>query len=93
MTQFRSIHLYYGCLRPTSPSNPQARAPSPGYTETKSAVPRKRIGENSKTRESYKHIPPRIVTQGSLQVTLQGHMSATGARKTLDTHATQNGTR
>ena len=58
MAQFHSIHLYYGCLRPTSPSNPQARAPSPGYTETKSAVPRKRIGENSTTRETYKQAHP-----------------------------------
>jgi hypothetical protein len=54
MAQFHSIHLYYGCLRPTSPSNPQAHAPSPGYTETKSAVPRKRISENNPTRETYK---------------------------------------
>jgi hypothetical protein len=98
MAQFHSIHLYYGCLRPTSPSNPQAHAPSPGYTETKSAVPRKRISENNPTRETYKqahpttHRDPGASRQSPSGIAAGAHVGD-GVRKTLDTHATQNGTR
>ena len=62
---YGSIEPYYGSFSPTlwlltpdfaiqSPSP----HPSPGYTETKSAVPRKRISDNNPTRETYKQAHP-----------------------------------
>ena len=98
---YGSIELYYGSFSPTrwlptpdfaiqSPSP----HPSPGYTETKSAVPRKRISDNNPTRETYKQAHPATHRDsGSLRQSPSDiaarAQAATGARKTLDTHATQ----
>ena len=88
------FHLHYGCLRPTSPSTPQARTQVPAIPRLRARCPGKGLATTIQhARHTNKHIPPRIVTlghYGSLQVTSQHvHKSATRARKTLDTHTTQ----